>query len=891
MDASSPEASPDAVVAVDAAPAADADAAVIEDTGVAPSDTGVGPFCGPDASRYSNASSRCYRANPAPDGGAPAPSRCSVSVGADALAKTGAVVDGNGLVIPSGRRVRRASDRLELPGFPMAMLRIPGTSFVVVTDGGIRTETLRVIDLSAPTLRVVAGGEASFPREDSARSPALFYGLAFNSATRTLYASGGGSNRIYAFTMSAAGALTMDTGRTIDLGITEGGAEGRDSMTGALAAAYPAGIALSDDGATLYAALQRGHELAVLSTATRSIVRTIAFPRTAEGGAFPYVVERRPGDARRVYVSLWGQGRVVEVDVEAGSILRSFDVGKNPSEISFSDDGARMTVVASDSDAVSTVDLSLMTPTVRRHYLGGSASAARGLSPTAFATARDGTLYVALADDNAIEVLAPGTFDRIGRIPTEWYPTDVALDDRGNVIVTTGKGLGSGPSDGSRELIDIMTGSIARYPAPTMESLRAGDVQSRADNLVRTSFNRVECPMGVEHDFVIPPVGSRAGSPHIRHVVMIVRENKTYDAVLGDYAGRANAADGDGDLTIVPRDRMPVVFPNLRALVERFANHDNYYSNAEQSIQGHVWATQGRTTDYTERSWLTTWGRATRGIPTQATSAVGIAEEGTLFTAMARARVRAEVWGELVGRAEPDQLVGTRYPGVGYNYSPDIRKAFAFTDPIIGANRNRNNPSLQCSLPSFSYILLPNDHTEGGRPGRPTPASHIQDNDEATGFIIDTISHSALWPHTLVIVIEDDPQDGGDHVDNHRSIAVLASPWVRPGYTSHVHYDESSLHHTIELILGMAPHNQAIASAAPMYDAFSTTPDYRPFDYVPRRECEVLNAARQRYAQQSEAWDWSLPDNQPGLSRMVWRMLRGSEPPWTEREGDDDDDD
>jgi DNA-binding beta-propeller fold protein YncE len=353
---------------------------------------------------------------------------------------------------------------------------------VVVTDGGIGEERLRVLDTSGAALRVVAGGEASFPRDGTARSPAIFYGLAFDPNTRTLYASGGGSNRIYAFTLSAAGALTMEPGRTIDLGLTEGGPDGRDPMTGELVAGYPAGLALSDDGASLYVALQRGHELAVISTATRRITRSIAFPRSATSGAFPYAVARRPGDARRVYVSLWGQSKVAEVDVEAGSLSRAFDVGKNPTEMHFSSDGARLFVVASDSDAISTVDLGVMTPTVRRHYLGGSESAPRGLSPTALSVGPDGRFYVVLADENAVEVLEPDTFARVGRIATEWYPTDVLVDETGRVLVTTGKGLGSGPSDGSREIVTIMGGSIARYDAPTNESLRAGEAQSRADS-------------------------------------------------------------------------------------------------------------------------------------------------------------------------------------------------------------------------------------------------------------------------------------------------------------------------------------------------------------------------------------------------------------------------
>jgi DNA-binding beta-propeller fold protein YncE len=806
-----------------------------------------------------------------------------------AFAKTNAVVDTNAVVIPSGKRVRRASNRLSVSGFPMAMLRIENTPYVVVSDGGIDDEHLRVIDTSGPSPRTVAGGDITFARNGSARQPALFYGLAYEPTSRTIYVSGGGSNYILAYTVSAAGALTADPMRTIDLGLTESSGEGR-GMNGELQAMYPAGIALSDDGGTLYAALQRGHELAVISTATRAIVRTIPFAMIGSTAAMPYVVARRPGDAQHVYVGLWGQAAVAEVNVQTNTLTRRFDVGKSPSKIQFSRDGTTMTVVAADSDVLSTVNVSMLNPPVDRHYLNGGLNALRGVSPSSFDVAQDGRIYLTLADENAIDVLDPNTFASLGRITTEWYPTDVMVLDDGRVFVSTGKGIGSGPNNGREDITMLQQGSLAIYPTPTMASLANGAMQSQMDNNIRTGFARVECPNGASNDFPVPPVGSRAGSPQIRHVVMIVRENKTYDALLGDYPGRTNAADGESSLTIVPRAQMPTVFPNLRALFSRFANHDNYYSNAEQSIQGHVWTTQGRTTDFVERTWLSTWGRGTRGIPQQAITIAGTAEEGTLFTALARANVSAEVWGELVGRAEPSQVVGTRYPGIGFNYSPDIIKAFAFTDGIIGTNRNRMNPTRGCTLPRFSYLVLNNDHTEGGRAGRPTPISHFEDNDEATGFIIDALSHSPYWPYTLVIVVEDDPQDGGDHVDNHRSIALLASPWVKSGYTSHVHLDESSLHHTIELILGMPPHNLAVASAAPFYDSFTNTPDFTPYSYIPRRECEQRNPVNGPYAGPSSQMDWSLPDNQPGLSRMLWQMLHGTVAPWTDRHEQDDDD-
>jgi DNA-binding beta-propeller fold protein YncE len=839
----SPDAARDAAVAADASVAADATDAALEDIEDVPASCALDGALRPDATA----------------------GRCAASLRPSALRRANEM-DGDDLVIPGGQRLARATSRLALPGFPLAMIPVPGTRRVIVTEGGLRTNVLRVIDMASGTPVVVTGGTAEFPADETAQEPALWYGLALSSDQRRLYASGGGGNRIYAFTLSPAGALTPDPARTVDLMIPERG-------NGMVNSPFVAGVALSADDQTLFACFQLQNALSIRDAATGRELRRVEFPASGAMLPLPYTVITRPGDPAHVYVSLWGVRQVAEVDVARGVVERSWDVGKNPQEMLFSEDGRTLYAVATDSDAVTTIDVSTMMGTVARHYLGGDATAPRGISPSAIAWGPPrGTgarrLYVVQAGENAVDVLDGATFARVGRLRTEWYPTDVLVDDDGTVTVLTGKGVGLGPNNNPArvDITALMAGSIARYPAPTDMDLTRGDADARASNEGIAAFSEVSCPAGAAYDFPIPRPGAGA-SAQIRHVVMIVRENKTYDALLGDFPEGL----GNPEFTIVPRARMDRIFPNFRGLTRAYAGGDNFYSLAVQSIQGHIWTVLGRTTDFTERTWTQTWGRGQRQVPPQGTTEAGMPEEGSLFDAMARAGVRMENWGEPVGLARfivPIQRYGSIPQDQRY---PDIRRAQNFINWTVE----------ECRLAPFTYIALPNDHTSGGRAGYPTVESAFQDNDEAVGYIVDRLSHSRYWPETLVVVIEDDPQDGGDRVDNHRSVVLMAGPWVRRGYMSHGHYDNASLHRTVEAIFGIPPHNRTIANAAAMYDFFTSTPDYTPYTYIPRRDPPALNPAGNAFAAQSAAYDWSEVDNQPGLGRLIWRITHdGREPPW-----------
>ena len=791
---------------------------------------------------------------------APVTGQCTVTVNAGAELTAGD--DGTGGVItPGGRRVTRVGEVVLTPGFPMRIVLVPGTRFAIVTDGGIRDEHLTVIDLDART--VVDEEEFGYRSGE-----AVFLGLAVSADGTQLWASGGGSNRVRAYTIdTATGALTASPGRDI-------------VPASSVAEGYVSGLALLADG-TLAVNLMMGDATVFYDSATGAELRRTVF----ENGAFPYDAIAS-ADGATVFVSMWGGSTVVPIAAATGTAGTPIPVGKNAQGLSLSADGTRLAVASSDGDSVSIIDVAARTVTTTLDITG--ADTPRGAAPAAVDFAADGTLYVVSSGDNAIDVYAPGagtTYTHSGRIPTMWYPTDVLALGDGRLVFTNGKHVGTGPNDspGTTDILDLLEGSVTIVDGAELTAAQLGDweteIASNNDRGMR--FNEVSCPSGAAYDFPIPQPGS-GPSPQIEHVILVVRENKTYDAYFGDLA----EGNGDASLTIVPAAEMDTVLPNSRTLARGFAHADNYYSGAEQSIQGHVWTTLGRTTDFVERSWLTTWGRGFWSPPPQLlVQPLAYPEEGSIFDWLERNDITRLNYGEIVGsRAQP---VTAGYPGLVFNNG--------VLDRTKAAYLRRQWQS--CNLQSFTYVVLPNDHTVGGDPGAPTPRSMIADNDEAVGMLVDALSHSSYWPTSLIIFIQDDPQDGGDHVDNHRAPAIFASPWIRRGHVSSVHYNESSIYRTVQLIFGVGdPLNAYWMNAAPLYDLFTSTPDYTPYDYIPRREPEAVNPARGAAAETSRQWDFSEMDEQPGLSRWLWEHLHpGVRAPWrvtaAELEGADADGD
>jgi hypothetical protein len=436
----------------------------------------------------------------------------------------------------------------------------------------------------------------------------------------------------------------------------------------------------------------------------------------------------------------------------------------------------------------------------------------------------------------------------------------------GALVIVNGKGHGSGTDGkpypwGEGPITGRMRGSIQRVPAAELVDLGAMSAGVKQGLELEKLPGRptVVCPAGAS-DFPIPADNQSGPSAQIKHVILVVRENKTYDAVFGD---RADLGNGDPTL-IMANDPayQAAIWQNARAIAGSFTNFDNFYTDAEQSIQGHTWTVYGRTTDYMERSWLSIWGRASRTLATP-TLAIDGPKEGGVFTWFADEGVEIDNMGEIIGNGVPDG----RYPGLLYAQSrPDIDKSCYLGGRI----------RVECSLKPFTYALQTNDHTYGGSEGAAAPEVMIAVNDEATGLLLDALSHSPTWKDSLLIVTEDDPQDGGDHVDLHRSVLLMASPWIKRGYVSHGHYDMASVYRLIAHIYGISYHNEMIRHAQLPLDAFTSTPDYTPYDYLPRTVKAPCNAASSGYAREAEDWDFEDLDDQPGLSQQIMKMMKES---------------
>jgi hypothetical protein len=368
----------------------------------------------------------------------------------------------------------------------------------------------------------------------------------------------------------------------------------------------------------------------------------------------------------------------------------------------------------------------------------------------------------------------------------------------------------------------------------------------------------VQCPNGAPYDFPIPAKVTDGGSQAIQHVFFIERENKTFDALFGDLPG----VDGDPSYILSPQYQSSI-WQNARKWAAQFAHMDNYYSDAEQSIQGHYWDVYGRSSDVDERRWVVTWGRG----EFSSTNSPGVSDysaplEGSIFSELQGQGVTLTNMGELVGGIAYRDL---HWPGG----TTDTTTPDTYGGCYIAARAR-----VLCDLPQFTYAWLGGDHTFGLAAGKPNPGIMMAVNDEATGMLLDGISHSPLWATSLVVVIEDDPSTGLDHVDMHRSIALFASPWVKRGYVSHAHYDVASLHKLIAHIFGKPYRNREIADAALPLDMFTSTPDYTPFDYMPRTYGDAsCNPMGTMAAKRAEAWDFSEPDEQPGLGEQVAEYL------------------
>ncbi len=566
---------------------------------------------------------------------------------------------------------------------------------------------------------------------------------------------------------------------------------------------WPSAVAL--DRGVIATSNDMGNDVSIMNMDIGEIVTT-----TAAVGAHPGAVLFSP-DARKLFVANRG-GASISVITWPAERAHEIATDLHPAALVLSKSGATLYVACADSDAIDAIDTSTERVTAR---ISVGLPQGSGASPNAMAVASDGTLYVSLGAENAVAEIRNNTV--VARAPAGWYPSGVAVDGT-NVYVADGKGEGSHPNPGldsnaggkdPNYVGRLLVGSLRVIPRSAFDARSTAAV---ADNL--------PSPVPAPAQTVVRPHGP------IAHVIYIIKENRTYDQVLGDVTG----ADGDPQIAFFGGK----VTPNQHAIVERFGIFDNTYTDAQVSASGHNWSTAAFANDYLERFWPPNYGGRRETYDFEDGADASVPRNGYIWDNAKRAGITYRDYGEFVATPPLLGFETTRMPGLqghvdgayrGFDMNvSDESRVDEWQREFEGFVRDG-------SLPALEIIRLPNDHTAYTRTGSLTPRAYVAQNDHAFARIVQAVSHSRFWQSTAIFAIEDDAQNGPDHVDAQRTTLYVVSPYAAPG-THHAHYSTSAVVRTIELLLGLPPMSIYDAVAPPLYDAFALAADTRPFDAI-----------------------------------------------------------
>ncbi len=730
----------------------------------------------------------------------------------------------NSAIVPMGRRVSPVGTLVTVPYFPIAAAFSPDGSRAYVVHSGIYA--MEVVDTSTGQVLQTLPDTGGFRGIAVGADGAVFTAQAARGTVSRLDPAEGG---------------TLAPSVTLEL------------------PGIPTSIALSPSGDSLFVVSSSNSLGWELDSQTLSIVGQFK-----TRGVYPYGLAVTQ-DGSRLLVTHAGDDTLTLIDRETGEVLEELPTGLNPMGLALDEPGNRAYVVNSDSESLSVFSIEPLAA-LETVDISGTPGKLAGGSPNELALSADGNrLYVSFADLNMVQVYETEGFSRVGAIPTGHYPTGLALSADGTKLaVCSSKGWG-GATKLKNEASVV---SLIGLPIPP-EQLEEWTATADA-NLGRTlEFWDGTCP-----DPVPLPLDPLA-EPVVRHVVLIVRENKTYDAVMGDFER------GNGDPALVVFGEQYT--PNLHELARRFVNLDNYYADAQESFQGHTWTTQADCNDFFEKLYPSDLAQIVLG----GYDPSAIIGEHSVFDHLFEQGVTFRNYGEFESFTKDmfdlyADFIDFKFP----YFNMAIRDVWKAEEFIRELNLG--------IFPEFVYVALPNDHTAGSKKGFPTPASMVADNDEATGMIVDAISHSEHWEETVIFIIEDDPQGwGGDHVHSHRSICVAAGPWIRTEFTSSVHYSIPALYRTIGMLLRVPPMHKNDAFAPPMYDIFRSgqeadVADPTPYEGLPRLIPEEMNQDGARMQTESELLDLSEPDEAPGMGYILWRIMRGDENPppyakWSDR--------
>lgn len=840
------------------------------------------------------------------------------------------------IVVPTNQVLSPLGRQIDFPGRPNDLALSPDGRWLAILN---RYEVLMV---DTASLAVVAEHKIS---------GASYTGIVFSPSGKELFVSTVPKKRslqqggIVRLAVAPNGSLSPGKPELLAEERLPLGSPVRDNDQSTVfgAKVLPAGLAISPDGARLYAAMNLTNELIEIELATGRRTRTVPVGNApfdvCIAGARAFVSNfggRRPTagetigpagigspvkvDPRRHIAS---DGSVSVVDLSKGKVVAEIVVGLHPSGLDVSPDGRYVVVANANSDTVSVLStdslavVETVSARLDKSLLFGSAP-----NDVLFGAAGR-RLFVSNGTNNAVAAIAfdPPRSKLLGALPTGWYPAGLALDRTGQTLfVANIKGVGSRDAGwkGTRKVKGNVVfgynshdyrGSVSVVPVPDDAAIAAHSKTVLENNRHTEIISAMAPP---RRDVAPRAVPQRHGEPSLfKHIVYIIKENRTYDQVFGD------VAEGNGDASLCIFGEQ--VTPNHHKIAREFVLLDNFYCSGTLSADGHHWATEAYVTDYIEKAF----GGFPRSYPYDGGDALAYASSGFLWdNALAHKRT-LRVYGEFVDATirwrdrrrkdspkfldcykdfinQSNQIeiraratIKTLEPYICESYIgfpgivPDVYRADQFIRELKAFEQKG-------SFPNLAIMLLPNDHTEGTNPGYPTPEAAVADNDLAFGRIVEAISHSIFWKDTCIFVVQDDPQNGYDHIDGHRTVAFVISPYTRRRCVDSTNYNQTSMVRTIELILGLPPMNQLDASATPMTSCFTGVADLAPYKATPNRIpldrlnpllADITDPRQLHWAKKSLELPMDRIDeaDEDTLNRILWFAARGRDdnyPDW-----------
>lgn len=755
------------------------------------------------------------------------------------------------ILLPNGWSLSPAGRSLQLGDLPLNIQVSPNHRFLAVTNNGQSTQSIQLIDPNSEQIL------------DEKPIKTSWYGLAFSANSQKLYVSGGNDNIILVYPIYKSKLLNADT---IKLG-----KKWPNKIS-------PTGIAVNNKLQLLYTVTKENNSLYIVNLKNKQILKQIDL------GAEAYDCLLSP-DQKTLYISLWGADAIAVFDTQKGIISATIKTESHPNELCLNKKGSILFVANANDNSVSVIDtkalkvLENISVSLFPNHLTGSTTNGLALSDD------EKTLFIANADNNCLavfDVSQPGRSKSKGFIPTGWYPTNVkSLGNK--LFVANGKGFSSLPNPKGPQPISKKDDSgYQKSPTEKQEVQYIG-------GLFKGTLSIIDIPTAVEliqyskqvydnipsrkvnsnikslDDNPIPTIEGEK-SP-IKYVFYIIKENRTYDQVLGDI----KKGNGDESLCIFPEKTTP----NIHKLANEYILLDNFYVDAEVSADGHNWSTAAYATDYVEKTWPISYGGRGGTYDYEGSRKIAYPKDGFIWDYCKRAGISYRTYGEFADGKEASITALKDHFCPNYaGFDLTVKDTTRFSawkkdfDKLLAENK----------VPHLNTLRFSNDHTSGQRKGSISPSAAVADNDLAVGLFVDYLSHSSIWKESAVFILEDDAQNGPDHVDAHRSPILVISPYAKRNEVISTMYATSGVLRTIELILGLPPMSQYDATALPLYDCFTSKPDFTPYNHLEANiNLDERNVAMNKSAKISESFNLAKEDAVPDLelNEVIWKSIKG----------------